>query len=60
MDYYLVQEFRERLIERYDPVTLVELLDITTEELWEFFPDRCLNAPGLAEDLGLTALDDDT
>ena len=56
MDYHLINEFRERLIERYDPVTLVELLNITTEELWEAFPDRMLDSVELVEELGIVEL----
>lgn len=59
MDYYLVQEFRERLIERYDPVSLVEILGITVEELWEAFPDRMLNNEELVDELGINELNED-
>lgn len=58
MDYHLINEFRERLIERYDPVTLVELLGISTEELWEAFPDRMLDNVELVEELGIADLDE--
>lgn len=57
MDYYLVQEFRERLIERYDPVSLVEILGIAVEELWEAFPDRMLNNEELVDELGINELE---
>lgn len=59
MDYYLVSEFRERLFERYDPVTLVEILGITCEELWEAFPDRMLDNVELVNELGINELNDD-
>lgn len=59
MDYYLVTEFRERLIERYDPVTLVELLGITVEELWEAFPDRMLDNAELVDELGIKDLNEE-
>lgn len=35
-----LKELQERLAERYDPDVLVELLDITSEELAEAFPDH--------------------
>ena len=61
MDYYLVSEFRDRLVERYDPVTLVEILGITTEELWEGFRDRILDNEELVDELGINDLNaDDT
>lgn len=53
MDYSRVLEFRERLVERYDPVSLVEILDITVDELFDAFPDRILDNNELAEELGL-------
>lgn len=59
MDYYLVSEFRERLVERYDPVTLVEILGITVQELWEAFPDRMLDSPELVNELGINELVDE-
>ena len=59
MDYYLVSEFRERLVERYDPVTLVEILGITVQELWEAFPDRILDNAELVDELGINELDEE-
>lgn len=59
MDYYLVSEFRERLVERYDPVTLVEILGITVQELWEAFPDRMLDNAELVDELGINELDEE-
>lgn len=56
MDYYLVSEFRDRLVERYDPVTLVEVLGITSEELWDAFRDRILDNEELVDELGINEL----
>ena len=36
----LLPELKERLAQRYDVVTLLELLDVTSEELLEAFQDR--------------------
>jgi hypothetical protein len=59
MNYDLVVEFRERLIERYDPVTLVELLNIETEDLWDAFTDLILRNSEIAEELGIADLEGD-
>lgn len=57
MDYYLVQEFRDRLVERYDPVSLVEILGISVLDLWEAFPDQMLNNAELVDELGINELE---
>ena len=59
-DYDLTVEFRERLIERYDPVTLVELLEIGTDDLWDAFTDLILRNDELAEELGIGELMEST
>lgn len=35
-----IRELQERLAERYDPDEIVEVLDITSDELVEAFPDK--------------------
>lgn len=59
MDYNLVREFRERLIERYDAVTLVELLELSPEDIWEYFSDRCMALEGILEELGMADLEEE-
>lgn len=59
MDYYLVKEFRERMIERYDPVSLVEICGITTEQLWEAFSDKFMDNEELVDELGINELEDE-
>jgi hypothetical protein len=59
MDYTLTQEFRERLIERYDGVSLAEILNLTVEDIWEAFFDRCIDNHELIHETGIFALDDD-
>jgi hypothetical protein len=39
-DNITVRELQERLAERRDPDEIVELLEITSEELVEAFPDK--------------------
>lgn len=58
-NYFLIQEFRERLIERYDGVALAEVLGLTVEDIWEAFSDRCLDNEELLEETGIKQLDDD-
>lgn len=36
----MIEELKERIIERVDPDLFVELLDITTAQLCEVFHDR--------------------
>lgn len=36
----VLPELKDRLAQRYDVVTLLELLDVTSEELLEAFQDR--------------------
>lgn len=59
MDYTLTQEFRERLIERYDGVSLAEILNLSVEDIWEVFFDRCMDNAELIHETGIFALDDD-
>lgn len=59
MDYTLTQEFRERLVERYDGVSLAEILNLTVEDIWEAFFDRCMDNSELIHETGIFALDDD-
>lgn len=56
MDRYLVKEYRERLIERYDPVTLVEILEVTVADLWEAFSDKLMDNEELVDELGINDL----
>lgn len=39
-DNITVRELQERLAERYDPDEIVEVLDISSDELVEAFPDK--------------------
>jgi hypothetical protein len=59
MDYQLTQEFRERLIERYDGVSLAEILGLTVEDLWEVFFDRCMDNSELIHETGIFSIDED-
>ena len=59
MDYTLTQEFRERLIERYDGVSLAEILGLPVEDIWEVFFDRCMDNSELIQETGIFALDED-
>lgn len=57
-DYFLIREFRERLIERYDAVSLADILNLTVEDIWEAFADRCMDNEELVEETGINQLDD--
>jgi len=59
MDYTLTQEFRERLIERYDGVSLAEILNLSVEDIWEAFFERCMDNAELIHETGIFTLDDD-
>ena len=59
MDYTLTQEFRERLIERYDGVSLAEILGLTTEDIWEAFHERCMDNSELIHETGIFTIDED-
>jgi hypothetical protein len=59
MDYTLTQEFRERLIERYDGVSLAEILNLSVEDIWEAFFDRCMDNSELIHETGIFDIDDD-
>lgn len=59
MDYTLTQEFRERLIERYDGVSLAEILNLSVEDIWGAFFDRCMDNSELIHETGIFHLDDD-
>lgn len=59
MDYTLTQEFRERLIERYDGVSLAEILNLSVEDIWEVFFDRCMDNAELIQETGIFSVDDD-
>lgn len=59
MDYHLTQEFRERLIERYDGVSLCEILDLTVEDIWEAFYERCMENSELIQETGIFSIDDE-
>lgn len=59
MDYTLTQEFRERLIERYDGVSLAEILGLTVEDIWEVFFDRCMDNSELIQETGIFSIDED-
>lgn len=37
-----IEEFKERVAEEYDPDLLVEVLEITSEELVDLFEDRLI------------------
>lgn len=58
-DYFLIREFRERLIERYDAVSLCEVLGLSVEDLWEAFSERMMDNQELIEELGITQLNED-
>lgn len=57
MDYHLILEFRERLIERYDATELTEILGLTVEDLWEYFAERMLDNEELVQETGLRDLE---
>ena len=59
MDYTLTQEFRERLIERYDGVSLAEILNLSVEDIWEAFFDRCIDNSELIHETGIFDIDGD-
>lgn len=59
MDYHLILEFRERLIERYDATELTEILGLTVEDLWEYFAERMLDNEELVQETGLRDLEDE-
>ena len=59
MDYTLTQEFRERLIERYDGVSLAEILNLSVEDIWEAFFDRCMDNSELIHETGIFNIEED-
>jgi hypothetical protein len=59
MDYHLTQEFRERLIERYDGVSIAEILNLSVEDIWEAFHERCMENSELIAETGIFITDDD-
>lgn len=59
MDYTLTQEFRERLVERYDGVSLAEILNLTVEDLWEVFAERCMENSELIYETGIFDIEED-
>jgi hypothetical protein len=56
MDNYLIKELRERLVERYDAIDLIEILDLTVEDVYEAFFDKIVDNPIIIEELGLIDL----
>lgn len=56
-DYFLINEFRERLIERYDAVDLVDALGLTVEDIWEAFAERCMDNQELIKETGIHQVD---
>lgn len=42
VDFEILESFRQRLLDRYDVLELVELLGITAEELLDAFQDKVL------------------
>ena len=59
MNYTLTQEFRERLIERYDGVSLAEILNLSVADIWEAFFDRCMDNDELIQETGIFSTDDE-
>lgn len=48
-----LQELKEILLERYDPLDVLEMLELTTEDLVNAFTDRIEDLfPKLQEDIG--------
>jgi len=45
-----LQEFKEQLIELYDPDELVDILSISSEDLVEMFPDKVVEKFELEHD----------
>lgn len=45
-----LEELKEHVCQRYDPDELVEMLDISTEELLEYFEDKLESKRKLFED----------
>jgi len=52
----LIFEFRERLVERYEAVDIVEILNLTVEDLWDSFADRIMDHSEIVEELGIQEL----
>lgn len=55
----LLFEFRERFIERYEAVDVIEILGITMEDMWDSFADRIVDSSEITEELGIGELEDD-
>ena len=53
-----LKEFRERLIERYEPSELVELLGLSTEEVYYAFDLKLQEVEEIWEELGFGELND--
>ena len=54
-----LKEFRERLIERYEPSELVELLGLSTEDMYYAFDLKLQETEEIWEELGFRELDED-
>ena len=52
----LIFEFRERLVERYEAVDIVEILNLTVEDLWDSYADRIMDHSEIVEELGVNEL----
>lgn len=58
-DLELIEQFRLRLVDRYTATELVDLLDITIEEILEAFEEKWQENAFLQEEVGINLNEDD-
>lgn len=58
-DLELIEQFRLRLVDRYTATELVDLLDITIEEILEAFEEKWRENAFLQEEVGINLEEDD-
>ncbi len=45
-----IEELKEYVLQHYDPDEIIEILDITTEELLEYFEDKLIDKRRIFDD----------
>ena len=59
MLYLTLDELRDKLLDQYDPDDLIELLQISSEELLDRFEDKLINRFETLQDEFLDEVEDD-
>lgn len=48
-----IEEFRQRLIDRFDLYELLEVMDYTVEDFWDVCAEKIMDDPDVLEELGV-------